>query len=83
MIPIVWRTAELGCTATHHVDISRQRLEVVERQLVHKVARAEDMGDLSGNEQRLELLGQIRLAVRDVEVANHQREHLSPSAEQG
>ena len=58
------------------MHVARERFEVIQRKLVHKVAGAENVRNLSGHEQPLELLRQVGLAVRDVQVADHQHEHL-------
>jgi len=62
--------------ATHAVHLRGERAQVVERRLVCDVARAQDARNLAGHEQRLELVGQLGRAVRDVQVAEHEHEHL-------
>eukprot|EP00326_Haptolina_ericina_P014227 CAMPEP_0181204764 /NCGR_PEP_ID=MMETSP1096-20121128/20111_1 /TAXON_ID=156174 ORGANISM="Chrysochromulina ericina, Strain CCMP281" /NCGR_SAMPLE_ID=MMETSP1096 /ASSEMBLY_ACC=CAM_ASM_000453 /LENGTH=97 /DNA_ID=CAMNT_0023295489 /DNA_START=967 /DNA_END=1257 /DNA_ORIENTATION=- len=61
--------------AAHHVDIGRQRFQVVKRELVDQVACAEDVCNLAWDKKRLELLRQVGLAVRDVHVADDEHEH--------
>ena len=58
-----------------HVHVCGKRAQVVVGEFVDNIARAEDVLDLARLQQRLELLGQIRLAMRDVQIADDQDEH--------
>ena len=60
----------------HHVHIRSERSQVVVRQLVDDIARAQDVLYFAGLQQRFKLLGEVSLAMRDVQVADDEDEHL-------
>lgn len=62
---------------THHVHVGGERSQVVVRQLVDYVSCAKDVLDLPGLKKCLEFFGEVRLAVRDVQVADDEDEHLN------
>ena len=58
------------------MHICRKRAQVIVRQLVPSIASAEDVLNFSGLQQCLELFREIRLAMRDVHVADDEDVHL-------
>jgi hypothetical protein len=66
---------DLVCISSDDVDLGRNRAEVLVRLLVTHVAGADNLLDLAGHEQTLELCWQVGHPARDVQVSEDQDEH--------
>ena len=73
--PIGVEVLEVVQVSPDDVDVVGQTLEVVQRLFGVQVARAEDVLNAARNQQLLELGGQTRRAMRDVQITDHQHQH--------
>lgn len=74
-IPQASGKTHLVVVAPHDIHVGRDAPEVLIRLAVAHVARAENLLDLAGHEELLELGGEVVDAVGDVEVADDENEH--------